>query len=134
MRALAEAHARHERSDIVVPADWATRILDLITTKRLELFVAEVSGTPIGFATLTHDVGTWAAAPYAHLESLYVAEGHRDAGVGRLLADAVIERARERGSGELQWQTPAWNSGAIRFYSRLGARQQSKERFTLAFM
>ena len=63
-----------------------------------------------------------------------MAEGHRDGGVGKLLAHAVIELARERGSGELQWQTPAWNSGAIRFYSRLGARQQSKERFTLAFM
>ena len=134
VRALAVAHARYERSDTVVPADWATRILDLIRTERLELFLAEVSATPVGFATLTHDVGTWAAAPYAHLDSLYVAEGHRDAGVGKLLTDAVIELARERGSGELQWQTPTWNSGAIRFYNRLGARQQRKERFTLALM
>jgi hypothetical protein len=51
VRALAEAHARYERSDTVVPADQATRILDLITTRRLDLFVAQVSGTPVGFAT-----------------------------------------------------------------------------------
>ncbi len=132
MRALAEAHARYERSDTVVPADWATRIVDLIRTKRLELFVAEVSD--LLSASDAHDESERGSGSIRASDSLYLAEGHRDAGVGKLLADAVIERARERGSGELQWQTPAWNSGAIRFYSRLGARQQSKERFTLAFM
>jgi GNAT superfamily N-acetyltransferase len=48
-----------------------------------------------------------------------------------LLVEAAADVAREDGCFELQWQTPSWNEGAIRFYQRLGARSTSKERFTL---
>jgi hypothetical protein len=31
----------------------------------------------------------------------------------------------------VQWQTPAWNEGAIRFYDRIGAVSKEKLRFFL---
>ncbi|SCK59058.1 hypothetical protein H180DRAFT_05647 [Streptomyces sp. WMMB 322] len=35
------------------------------------------------------------------------------------------------GLGEVQWQTPSWNEGAIRIYDRPGTTRQDKARFTL---
>jgi GNAT superfamily N-acetyltransferase len=132
VRPLVEAHARYERSETTLPPDWDSRTADLIEAARLVLFVAVAAGAPVGYATLTHDVATWSAAPYAHLDCLYVNDAHRDAGIGRLLIDAAVQCARDRGYSELQWQTPAWNVAAVRFYDRLGARRQAKERFCLA--
>lgn len=47
------------------------------------------------------------------------------------MISAVIERARQMGLAEMQWQTPAWNSRAIEFYRRLGAKALEKQRFYL---
>lgn len=132
VRALVLAHARHERSDVVVPADWADRVAGEIAAGHLDLFVAASGGAPIGYAAVTTDVATWSAERYAHLDCLFIAGGHRDRGIGRLLVGVVLEHVRERDLGELQWQTPAWNDDAIRFYRRLGARHATKERFVLA--
>ncbi|MGX9899682.1 N-acetyltransferase family protein [Arthrobacter sp. SA17] len=115
----------------MIPLDWADRIAKLMDMGRLDLFVAMASGNPVGYAALTSDVETWAASPYGHLDCLYVDEEYRNAGVGRLLMDAVILYAQDQGFDELQWQTPAWNAKAIRFYDRLGGKQQAKQRFSL---
>lgn len=131
-RALAVAHARYERSVTDVPLDWGHRISRLIASGRLDLFVARAENESVGYATLTQGVDTWSAEPYGFLDCLFVAEEHRSAGLGAQLIDAVVAHARSLGLAELQWQTPAWNEGAIRFYNRLGAEQRSKEVFMLA--
>jgi hypothetical protein len=45
--------------------------------------------------------------------------------------DSVVQMARQRGLGEMQWQTPQWNADASRFYRRRGASEQVKLRFAL---
>ncbi|MGP3950192.1 hypothetical protein [Streptomyces sp. 7N604] len=42
-----------------------------------------------------------------------------------------MAEARGLGLTEVQWQTPAWNEGAARFYERLGARAKEKLRYSL---
>jgi len=103
-----------------------------IAAGRIDLFVARSAGEPVGYATLTRGVSTWDAEPYGYLDCLFVAEGHRSSGLGVLLIEAVVARSRELDLGDLQWQTPEWNDGAIRFYERLGATRLAKQRFTLA--
>lgn len=131
VRSLAVEHAAYEHSTTVIPLDWAALASRLIHAERLRVFVAEADGLPVGYATLTFDASTWSATMYAHLDCLYVRHDYRNAGVGPLLFSAAADSAREEGVDELQWQTPSWNSGAIRFYERLGATSQAKERFTL---
>ena len=128
---LAAAHARYEHSATIIPADWAGRVEELLHTGQIALFAALVAGKPIGYASLTWGVSTWTASPYGHLDCLYVDDAHRNEGIGRRLLDAVIAHTQDLGLGDLQWQTPPWNVAAIRFYRRLGADQQTKERFTL---
>lgn len=85
----------------------------------------------VGYASWSLEASTWQAAEYAHLDCLYLREDERGRGTGRLLLRAVEAEARAAGAGELQWQTPAWNQDAIRFYRRHGAQEAAKARFTL---
>lgn len=131
VRTLIEAHVRYEQSAAVVPEDWEGRLADLIAVGRLTVFIASSDDTVLGYASMTREVSTWSGRTFAHLDCLFVDGENRGHGVGRLLFNAASAHARSVGETELQWQTPAWNEGAIPFYSRTGAQSASKARFTL---
>ncbi len=85
----------------------------------------------LGYATCVPEFATWAGAEYLHMDCLYLRPGHRGRGIGRALIDAVAAHAAALGLPEVQWNTPDWNDGAIRFYDRLGATARTKQRYTL---
>ncbi|KQX13913.1 acetyltransferase [Streptomyces sp. Root431] len=100
---------------------------------RLRCFVAELpDGSLAGYATCAPELSTWDGVAYLHMDCLYLTSTARGHGLGPLLMDAVRAEARALGLTEIQWQTPAWNEGAIRFYDRLGATSKEKRRYTLA--
>lgn len=94
-------------------------------------WVAAHGKSLVGYATATIDFSTWSAERFMHLDCLYVREPHRRSGLGKRLLQAVVDDARRRGVRELQWQTPAWNTAADRFYRRLGAVARPKLRYIL---
>ncbi|MFI9169450.1 GNAT family N-acetyltransferase [Streptomyces lincolnensis] len=135
---LAALHAQYERA--APPAeDLAARLAALLfgtpadtRAPRLRCLVAQLPGGEIvGYATCAPEVSTWGACEYLHMDCLFLVPGHRGLGVGGLLMDAVLAEARDLGLTEIQWNTPAWNEGAIRFYDRLGARAKEKLRYSL---
>jgi GNAT superfamily N-acetyltransferase len=99
---------------------------------RLKAWVAMVCGQAVGYATATEEFSTWAAASFLHLDCLFVRPNHRNGGVGAALLNAVVQYARDRNLREVQWQTPAWNVDACRFYRRHGAIAHHKVRFSLS--
>lgn len=131
IRTLVQEHIDYERRDIVLPPDWARGIARQAADGTISIFVARIDGIPVGYASLTSDIATWTGERFGHLDCLFIAEGHRGSGLGRVLIDAVASSAAARGFHELQWQTPEWNSAATRFYEKLGASHVPKERFTL---
>lgn len=88
-------------------------------------------GEVAGYAACSAEFSFWDAGYYLHMDCLYLAEDARGHGLGAALMDGVRGLARELGLGQVQWQTPDWNEGAIRFYDRLGATGQSKRRYGL---
>jgi GNAT superfamily N-acetyltransferase len=71
--------------------------------------LAMIDGTAVGFSiSLLHE-GTWVIAPVCYLEDLFVAPGFRDRGLGRLLIQDLVERARSEGWSRLYWHTRADN-------------------------
>lgn len=130
---LAAEHAAYEKADPPAPrlADRLHTLLFTTATPRLRCLVAElVDGTLVGYATCEPAISTWDGCEYLHMDCLYLRPGHRGLGLGPLLMDAVAAEARALGIAEIQWQTPVWNDGAIRFYRRLGAREKDKLRFS----
>ncbi|HZF92271.1 GNAT family N-acetyltransferase [Streptomyces sp.] len=132
---LARLHAEYERAAPPAP-DLAGRLGTLLfgtPAPRLRCLVAEApGGEVVGYATCVAELSTWDGREYLHLDCLFLVPAHRGQGLGALLMDAVTAEARALGLAEVQWQTPGWNEGAVRFYERLGARAQEKVRFTLA--
>lgn len=88
--------------------------------------VAWHSDTPVGYAVVHVRRGpddSWVSGErIAELESLAVAEGHRNAGIGTKLMDAVLMRLREIGVDDLWIGVVDGNEQALRFYARHGFR------------
>ncbi|MDN3023632.1 GNAT family N-acetyltransferase [Streptomyces sp. S.PB5] len=131
--ALIGEHAAYEKAD--PPAAGLEgrleRLLFGSSEPRLRCFVAESDGRVLGYATCSAEVSTWDGAEYLHMDCLFLRDGHRGLGIGEALMNAVRDEARALGLGHVEWQTPAWNDGAIRFYERIGAVAKDKRRFSL---
>lgn len=130
---LCQAHAAYERAEYS-PAGKAEALAGALfgPQPRLYLWVVERQpGKLAGFMALTLDYSTWDAAPFAHMDCLYLDESLRSQGVGKRLIELAAEFGRTNGCINLQWQTPTWNEGAIRFYVREGGVAREKQRFTL---
>ena len=129
---LCAQHARYENA-AAVAADLASRLHAELSANppRLHAWIATSAEEPIGYATATAEFSTWAAREYLHMDCLFVRADARGHGIGAQLLQRVIEFALEQGYAELQWQTPAWNADAIRFYTRFAAAAKAKQRFVL---
>jgi len=87
-----------------------------------EVQLAHVGGEPAGFALFFHNYSTFLAQPGIYLEDLFVEPRFRGLGVGKALLSRLAALAVERRCGRLEWSVLDWNSDAIGFYEKLGAR------------
>ncbi len=94
--------------------------------------VRVADGQVVGFASASAVFSTWQGKEFLHLDCLYLVESARGYGGGYLLLAAVREHAVQRKISWLEWQTPAANTAAIRFYERVGAAALAKQRFSLS--
>ena len=88
--------------------------------------VAELEEKLVGFAILNPYFPGPRLTHGLYLKELYVAEAARSAGVGEKLIEAIRVLARKRGDTRVLWTTGEDNTGAQRFYDRLGMRRQKK--------
>lgn len=86
-----------------------------------ETFVAEVQGEIIGMALFYYRYSTWKGKTI-HLEDLIVKENHRGTGAGSALYRAVMHFAKEQGLRRVEWAVLNWNTPAINFYEKSGAK------------
>jgi len=91
-----------------------------------ETLIAEADGKAVGFALFFHTFSTFLAMPGIYLEDLFVVPEARGRGVGRSLLERLAQIAMDRGCGRLEWAVLNWNTDAIAFYERLGARPNSE--------
>lgn len=127
---LCAEHAAFERADCT-RAGKLEALHEAFRSDLLLGWVAEATGSVIGYATATIDFSTWRAAKFMHLDCLFIQESARGRGVGCRLFRAVLEEAQRREISELQWQTPEWNLEADKFYRRFGPVVTRKLRYTL---
>jgi GNAT superfamily N-acetyltransferase len=83
--------------------------------------IAELDGSPAGFAFYFFDYSTWLGAPGLYLEDLFVDPAFRGSGLGRALLERLAQIALERGCARMKWEVLDWNTPAIDFYRAMGA-------------
>ncbi|MEM6674449.1 MAG: GNAT family N-acetyltransferase [Planctomycetota bacterium] len=96
-----------------------------------QAWVVDAGGRLVGFATTSLERSTWDARCYLHLDCIYLEEPWRGRGLGMAMMTHAAKLAVTLGAVNMQWQTPAWNEDAARFYRRLGTKEAKKLRFTL---
>jgi GNAT superfamily N-acetyltransferase len=115
--------ADYERLSHEVTADAETLRRSLFGAHRVaEVVIAEVDGTPVGFALFFHNFSTFLGRIGIYIEDLYIEPAWRGKGIGRALLSRVARLAKERGCGRLEWAVLDWNETAIAFYRNLGGR------------
>ena len=88
-----------------------------------EIIIAELDKAPVGQALFFHNFSTFLGKPGIYLEDLYVKPEFRGKGIGKALLKKVIEIAKERDCGRVEWVVLDWNKPAIEFYKKLGAKE-----------
>jgi GNAT superfamily N-acetyltransferase len=83
--------------------------------------VAEAGGEVAGFALWFLNFSTWLGRHGIYLEDLYVRPSYRGRGLGKALLLSLVDVARERGYGRVEWAVLDWNTPAQDFYRSLGA-------------
>ena len=91
-----------------------------------EALIAYFDGQPAGFALFFHNYSTFLAQPGLYLEDLFVKPELRRRGIGQALFRRLAHIACERGCGRFEWSALDWNSPAIQFYERMGAKAMSE--------
>jgi len=76
----------------------------------------------VGFALYFFTYSTFLTRPTLYLEDLFVVPDARGLGAGKALLAALARIAVRRGCGRMEWAVLDWNTPAIGFYERLGAR------------
>ena len=114
--------AEYERLAHEVQADEAGLAVQLFGTRpAADVLIAEVDGTPAGFALFFHNFSTFLGKPGLYLEDLFVRPQYRGLGLGKRLMARLARVALERGCGRFEWSVLDWNAPAIAFYRTLGA-------------
>ncbi len=86
-----------------------------------QCFVAEVDGEIIGMALYYYRFSTWKGKTI-HLEDLIVKENKRGTGAGFALYKEIIKEGKAENVRRIEWNVLDWNTPAINFYEKSGAK------------
>lgn len=84
-------------------------------------FVAEIQDKIIGVALYYYRYSTWKGKTI-HLEDLIVTEKMRGTGAGFALYKAIMNQGVEDKVRRVEWNVLDWNTSAIAFYEKSGAK------------
>ena len=86
-----------------------------------QTFVAEDNDEIVGMVLYYYRYSTWKGKTI-HIEDLIVKEDKRGLGLGFKLYSEVIAQGKSDGVRRIEWNVLDWNSPAIEFYERSGAK------------
>ena len=86
-----------------------------------QTFVAEDNDEIVGMVLYYYRYSTWKGKTI-HIEDLIVKEDKRGLGLGFKLYSEVIAQGKFDGVRRIEWNVLDWNSPAIEFYERSGAK------------
>jgi len=129
---LCEEHALYEKADFSKEGIKEKLSQHLFSSSpALYCLVLELDSRLIGYATYMKQYSTWDANFYVYMDCLFLNEHSRGSGLGVELMNQIKKESVKLGCDLIQWQTPTFNTGAIKFYNRIGATSKNKERFFL---
>ena len=122
----AALHARAHPERFVAASDSLPihHFRHLIDSANSEVYVAARDGDVVGYATVQlHETRPYPVVRprrFAVIDEIAVAESAQRQGIGRLLIDAAVGWARERGASAIELNVFEFNEAALAFYEDVG--------------
>ena len=91
------------------------------TNPLFQVFVAEVENEIVGIALYYYRYSTWKGKTI-HLEDLVVKDSMCGTGLGYALYSEIIKRGKKDQVRRIEWNVLDWNTPAIDFYEKSGAK------------
>jgi GNAT superfamily N-acetyltransferase len=88
----------------------------------LDSILIDADGGTIGFALWYLTFGTFSGRHGLFVEDIYVDQAYRGRGIGLALFRHMARVALERDCISMDWNVLEWNTPAIEFYRRIGAK------------
>lgn len=85
------------------------------------VFVAEVESEIVGIALYYYRYSTWKGKTI-HLEDLVVKDKMRGMGLGYALYSEIMKQGKKDKVRRIEWNVLDWNTPAIEFYEKSGAK------------
>jgi diamine N-acetyltransferase len=119
----------HEFSDFQNASYRVSVTVDLMMEQQ-DFFNCYVARDPlreiIGYTSYSIIYYSWVGKSL-YLDDLYVRPSFRGKGIGKKLMNKVFEIAKKEKCNRVRWQVSKWNSKAIEFYKKIGARIDDTE-------
>ena len=96
-------------------------IENIFTNPIAHCVLAFENDTPIGFAFYFYNYSTFIGRKGLYLEDLYVQPNYRGKGYGKKILLHLVQIAKSKHCGRMEWSVLKWNKPAIDFYDRIGA-------------
>ncbi len=117
-----------------MPRDIGLDVVPLITGQNLrdckdvaQVTVIEDTGQMLGVCLWTMTYSSWRGGRGIYISDLYVMPFARGKNVGEKLLVGTMHEAQKRGAGFIKMEVDVTNSGAARFYKRLGFKHKSDD-------
>lgn len=129
---LSQKHAEYEKASYTSEGkEDKLKIALFAESPKLYCLIVEFNAVIIGYATYTFDYSTWDAADFMYLDCLYLEDTARGFGIGEAIIEKLKQIAVNKNCINILWQTPTFNTKAIKFYNRIGANGKDKVRFSI---
>ena len=93
--------------------------------KFTRMLVAKEGKAIIGYAIYFYSYSSFLAKKTLYLEDICITLAKRNSGIGKLFFKKLISIAKKQDCGRMEWAVLDWNSDAIAFYDKTGAKPLS---------
>ena len=87
-----------------------------------KVLLALVDKQPVGFVLYFYNYSTFLGRGGIYIEDLFVKPEFRSFGIGKKILIHLAKICKEKNLPRLQWWVLDWNTDAIGFYERIGAK------------
>lgn len=122
---LITALARYEKMESQVKNTKEELFDHVFIKKSVHVLVAEEEEDIVGFALYFFTYSTFVGKQSIYLEDIYIKENFRHLGLGTLFFKSLAKIAIDLNLERFEWTCLDWNTPALNFYAKIGARQMN---------
>ncbi|MBO6120046.1 MAG: GNAT family N-acetyltransferase [Lachnospiraceae bacterium] len=94
--------------------------------KKASVIFAVENDKEVGYALYFYNYSTFTGKAGLYLEDLFVLPEYRYKGYGLVLINELKNICKKEKLGRFEWQCLNWNESSIKFYEKLGAKQDNQ--------